>query len=168
MGNILASREGSMGLIGKLIGVVCVGLGVFLFWASPISSVSCSRDSAGVSCKVDRAMLGVVPVDGMQIHHVQRADVDSTSPPTPTSQPATNPPPVNNTYQLAFMTSEGRVAPRGVDASSWAPLHEIADEVNDLVKGDGGPFTARNYNGFPNVAGGIFLFVGVVMALFAR
>jgi len=157
-----------MGLIGKLIGVACTALGLFILWASPISRVACSRDGSDVSCQVDRTMLGIISIEGAQVRHIQRADVDYTSPPPPTSQPATKPSPINNTYQLAFMTREGRVAPRGVDASSAAPLREIADQVNDLVKGDGGPFTTRNYNGFPNVAGGIFLFVGVVMVLFAR
>ena len=155
-------------LIGKLIGIGCTALGLFLLWASPVSRVTCARDAGGVSCEVDRAMLGVVRLEGVHVRHVLRADVDSTSPPQQISRTTTNATPTNDTYQLAFMTSEGRVAPRGVDASSSAPLREIADEVNELVKGDGGPFTARNYNGFPNVAGAIFLFVGLVMMLFAR
>jgi hypothetical protein len=155
-------------LIGKSIGILCTGLGLFILWASPISSVTCSRDGGGVSCRVDRALLGVVPIEGAQVRHVQGTDIVRASPLQPTSRPATNPAPLNDTYQLAFLTTEGRVVPRGVDASSSAPIHEIADQVNDLVKGDGGPFTARNYNGFPNVAGGIFLFVGLVMVLFAR
>ena len=154
-------------LIGKVIGILCTGLGLFILWASPISSVACSRDAGGVSCKVDRALLGVVPIEGAHVRHVQGADVDRNSSAPDPSRTAANAQP-NDTYQLAFMTAEGRVAPRGVDASSSAPLREIADQVNDLVKGDGGPFTARNYNGFPNVAGSIFLFVGLVMVLFAR
>lgn len=155
-------------IVGKVIGIVCTAMGLFLLWASPVSTVACTRDAAGVSCKVDRAMLGVVPLEGLQVRNVQKADVDSTSPPPPTSRTTSNTPPTNHTYQLVFMTAGGRVVARGVDASSSTPLREIADEVNDLVKGDGGPFTTRNYNGFPTVAGSIFLFVGVVMVLFAR
>ena len=155
-------------LIGKLIGIGCTALGLFLLWASPVSRVTCARDAGGVSCKVGRAMLGVVPLDGVEVRHVLRADVDSTSPAQQISRTAATAPPTNDTYQLAFMTSEGRVAPRGIDASSSAPLREIADEVNALAQGDGGPFTARHYNGFPNVAGAIFLFVGLVMVGFAR
>jgi hypothetical protein len=157
-----------MAIVGKLIGLACTAIGVFLLWASPFSTVACAHDAAGVSCKVDQSMLGVVPLTAAQVHHILRAEVGRTSPAADPSRPVTETTQRNDTYQLAFITSEGRVAPRGVDAGSSAPLHEVADRVNDLVKGDGGPFTARNYNGFPNVAGSIFLFVGLVMVLFAR
>jgi len=155
-------------LVGKSIGVVCTALGLFLLWASPFSTVACSRDAGGVSCEVRQAMLGVVPLTSVQVHHILKAEVGHTSPAEQPSRTSAERVPTNDTYQLAFMTAEGRVAPRGVDADSSAPLHAIAGQVNDLVSGDGGPFSERNYNGFPNVAGAIFLFVGLVMVLFAR
>jgi hypothetical protein len=151
-----------------LIGVACTALGLFLLWASPFSTVACARDTGGVSCKVDRSMLGVIPLSAAQVRHVLRPEVGSTSPAEQPSRTVTETPPTNDTYQLAFLTTEGRVAPRGVDASSSAPLRNIADKVNDLVSGNGASFSERNYNGFPNVAGSIFLFVGLVMMLFAR
>jgi len=157
----------STAVVGKLIGVACTALGLFLLWASPFSTVACSRDTAGVSCRVDQSMLGVIPLNGAQVRHILKAEVGSSAPAEQPSRTVTETPPANDTYQLAFLTPEGRVAPRGVDASSSAPLRDIADKVNDLVSGNGAPFSERNYNGFPNVAGSIFLFVGLVMMLFA-
>ena len=139
------------GLVGRLIGVACAALGVFLLWASPISTVTCSREGTSVTCRVDRAMLGVLPLDGVAISGVQQADVDR----------------LNETYQLAFQTVRGRVAPRGVDASSGDGLEAIAQRVNDLVGGRGDALSERSFNAFPNVAGAIFLGVGLLFVLFA-
>ena len=138
-------------LVGRLIGVACTALGVFLLWASPMSTVTCSREGTRVTCRVDRAMLGVLPLDGVAISGVQQADVDR----------------LNETYQLAFQTVRGRVAPRGVDASSGDGLEAIAQRVNDLVGGRGDALSERSFNAFPNVAGAIFLGVGLLLALFA-
>jgi hypothetical protein len=149
----------------KLIGFGCVALGLFALWASPVSTVSCVRGADGVSCTVSRAILAVVPIAGADVHHVRHAEVGHTSPPTPTSQTTSSTPPTNSTYELTFVTVEGRVTPRGVDASSAAPLEDIATQVNDLVSGDGGPFTARNYNGFPTVFGCIFLVLGAIIVV---
>jgi hypothetical protein len=155
---------GDSWIVRKLIGAACTALGLFALWASPFSIVTCEKAADGVTCRVKQAMLGVVPLNGTEVRHVRRAEV-SHSPPAPdpsrTSQQAIP----NDTYQLAFITAEGRVAPRGIDASHSAPLEEIATEVNDLVSGDGGPFSERNYNGFPTVAGCIFLFLGVIIVL---
>jgi hypothetical protein len=148
----------------KLIGVVCTALGLFALWASPVSTVSCEKAADGVTCHVRQALLGVVTLNGTDVRHVQRAEVSDSAPAPDPSRRSTSPTP-NNTYQLAFITAEGRTAPRGVDASHWAPLEEIARQVNDLVSGDGGPFSERSYNGFPTVAGCIFLFLGVVIVL---
>ena len=66
------------------------------------------------------------------------------------------------------MTSQGRVAPRGADASDPSTLHDIVQQVSDLVSGEGGPFTERSYNGFPIVAGLIFTLVGLACAIFGN
>jgi hypothetical protein len=152
-------------ILRKSIGIACTALGLFLLWASPVSTVSCSRGDDGVSCQVDRALLGVYPLDGVKVRHVLRAEVGHTAPPQPTSRTVSNAPPTNKTYELAFVTAEGTVAPRGIDASSAAPLREIADHVNNLVRGEGSPFSERNYNGFPTVAGSIFFFLGVIIVV---
>jgi hypothetical protein len=154
-------------VVGKLIGIACTALGLFLLWASPVSTVSCAREESGVTCRVDRAMLGLMPLDGVRVQRIQRAHVDSTSPPADTSRTAANARPTNDTYQLVFDTRDGRNAPRGVDTSDRGQLREIADRVNE-VAGGGDAFSVRSFNGFPNVAGAIFLFVGVIMVLFAR
>jgi hypothetical protein len=148
----------------KLIGVACTALGLFALWASPFSTVSCTKGADGVTCQVKQAILGVVTLNGTEVRHVRRAEVSHSLPGPDPSRTSTDPTP-NNTYQLAFITAEGRVAPRGVDASHSAPLDEIATEVNDLVSGDGGPFSERNYNGFPTVAGCIFFVLGVIIVL---
>jgi hypothetical protein len=140
------------GLVGRMIGVACAALGLFLLWASPMSTIACSRDGSAVTCRVDRAMLGVLPLEGIRISGVERADVDRSN---------------DNNYQLAFRTNRGRVAPRGADASSGDLLRPIAQQVNDLVAGQGDSFSERSFNQFPNVAGAIFLGVGLLMALFA-
>jgi len=152
-------------LVGKLIGLACAALGLLVLWASPVSTVSCARDGASVTCRVDRAMLGVLPIDGVRVQRIQHAHVDSTQPPaTSRSAPGDAP---NSTYQLVFDTRDGRNAPRGVDASDGRQLDEIADQVNNLA-GGGDAFSVRSFNGFPNVAGAIFLAVGVIFVLFAR
>jgi hypothetical protein len=153
-------------VLAKLIGIACLGLGLFALWASPVSTVSCSRHDADVACRVDRALLGVVPLEGVSIAHIVGADVDrGTAGPDPSRRSTRAQP--NNTYQLVFATRDGRVAPRGVDASHSGDLQLIEQEVNALVKGEGEPFTERSFNGFPNVAGAIFLLFGVLMLLTA-
>jgi hypothetical protein len=151
-------------IVRKLLGVASAALGLFALWASPFSTVSCAKGTDGVTCQVKQAILGVVPLNGAEVRQVQRAEVFYSQPAPDPSRTSTRAAP-NNTYQLAFITAEGRVAPRGVDASHSEPLDEIAREVNDLVSGDGGPFSERNYNGFPTVAGCIFFFLGVIIVL---
>jgi hypothetical protein len=70
--------------------------------------------------------------------------------------------------ELEFETKDGRVAPRGADDSSSDGLNQIARRVNELVEAPGDPFAERSFNTFPNVAGAIFLFIGVIFVLFAR
>ena len=113
-------------------------------------------------------MLGILPLEGVKIAGVKRADVDRNSPPRDPSRTPIEAERVNDTYQLTFQTSSGRVAPRGADASSPDQLMEIAQQVNDLAAGQGEPFSERSFNGFPNVAGTIFLVVGLLFALFAQ
>jgi hypothetical protein len=138
-------------LAGRVIGVACAALGLFLLWASPISTVSCSRDAAAVTCRVDRALLGVIPVEGVRMAGVRRAVVDRS----------------NDTYQLAFETDRGRIAPRGADGARADTLRAIAQQVNDLAAGEGDSFSDRSFNAFPNVAGAIFLAVGLLLVFFA-
>ncbi len=155
-------------LVGRLIGIASAALGLFLLWASPISTVTCSRDGADTTCRVNRAMLGILPLEGVKIAGVKRADVDRNSPPRDPSRTPIEAERVNDTYQLAFQTSSGRVAPRGADASGPDQLRAIAQQVNDLAAGQGEPFSERSFNGFPNVAGTIFLVIGLLFALFAQ
>jgi len=75
-------------VIGPLIGIASTALGLFVLWASPISTVSCSRDSAAVACRVDRAMLGILPLEGVKVSGVRGAAVDRNSPPREPSQSA--------------------------------------------------------------------------------
>ena len=138
-------------LVGRVIGVVCAALGLFLLWASPISTVTCSRDGAAVTCRVDRMLLGVVPLEGVRIAGVRHAVVDRS----------------NDTYQLAFQTDRGRIAPRGADGAGEDALGAIAQKVNDLAAGQVDSFSDRSFNAFPNVAGAIFLGVGLLLVFFA-
>ena len=155
------------GLVGRLLGIASTALGLFVLWASPVSTVSCRRVDAGVECRIDRAMLGLLPLEGARVSGILRCSVSSTSPPPDPSR-RSDAPPRNDTYQLEFETKGGRVAPRGADDSSRDGLNQIAQQVNELVQAPGDPFSQRSFNTFPNVAGAIFLAVGLIFVLFAR
>jgi hypothetical protein len=157
-----------IGFVGRLIGIASAALGVFLLWASPFSTVRCSRDGAGVACRVDRAMLGIVPLDAVKIAGIQHVTVDRNSPPRDPSRTPIEAERMNDTYQLTFATSGGRVSPRGVDGGDGESLRGIAQAVNDLVGGQGDAFSDRSFNAFPNVAGAIFVVVGIPLALLAQ
>lgn len=154
-------------MIGRLIGIASMAIGLFALWIAPVSTVSCSKENAVVSCYVGRAMLGIIPLESVRIPHVLHATVDHNDP-APTTRmgrgnSTTTP---NKTYQLAFETPEGRVAPHGLDAiDGTAPLDAISQQVNDLVDSQGEPFTERTYNWFPIVAGLIFVIIGLGAAV---
>jgi len=154
-------------MIGRLIGIASMALGLFALWIAPVSTVSCWKDNAVVSCYVGRAMLGIIPLESVRIPHVLHATIDHNDPePTTHMGRGNSPTATNKTYQFAFETPAGRIAPHGLDAiDGTAGLDEIRQQINDLVESDGEPFTERTYNWFPIVAGLIFLIIGLGAAI---
>ena len=133
-------------MIGRIIGILSMLLGAFAQYIAPVSTVSCSKKSDGVSCHVEQAIVGLTPRSTAKIDRIDYIEIDRGDPyvkpgkcdPTKYAQP-------NATYQLAFITPGGRVAPHGLDDADTTTRHEIARQFDDLKRGEGGPFTQRSY-----------------------
>src|SRR6476661_8675273 len=133
-------------MIGRLIGIASMAIGLFALWIAPVSTVSCSKANAVVSCDVGRAMLGIIPLEAVRIPHVLHAKIDHNNP-SPTTQMGrgNSPTTSNKTYQFVFETAEGPIAPHGLDAiDGTARLDEIRQQINDLIESQGDPFTERS------------------------
>jgi len=146
---------------GRLIGLAALLLGLGALYIAPVSTVSCARHDGRVSCRVEQAILGIVPRHVTQVDEVLSAGVDSNAPfADPGKNRVTDAEP-NKTYHLAFLTPRGRVAPRGLDDSDTSALDAIVQQIDELENGSGSPFTQRTYDTLPIVVGLIFSVIGI-------
>ena len=135
-------------------------MGLALLYVVPVSRVSCDKKTGDVSCRVDMAFVGILPYNPVQIDHVLGTDISSNPATIEPGKSGPNDARPNDTYQLAFVTPQGRIAPRGLDASDPQTFREIASSIDALERGEGEPFTTSTWNTFPIVAGLLFAFVG--------
>jgi hypothetical protein len=152
-------------MLGRLIGIFCLLLGAVALYVAPVSTVACSKKSDGVSCHVEQAILGLIPRSSADIDRIERIEISHNEPSVEPGKRGPDHAQPNATYQLAFITPEGRIAPHGLDDSDTATLHEIVRQFDELKSGEGEAFKQRSYNTFPIVAGLIFFIFGVLATI---
>src|SRR5258705_8242553 len=123
----------------------------------PVSGVWCAKKGDDVPCHVEQAFLGIVSFKPLQIDHVLGTDISVNKATVEPGKESADRPRPNETYQLAFLTPQGRIAPIGLDAADTSTFTEIANGVEELKTAEGEPFTTATWNTFPIVAGLIFV-----------